>query len=301
MTEKIETSFIPWEIMINIINECQLKCVSCISRKLNEEKFQMPYNKVLKVIDKIAAHGIRNIHLTPTYGEPTSHNQFYKILEYIENHDGIDKVSFFTNFLDIDLDRIMKLTKTKMIISVYGDNEESYAKITGIQDSYKKFYDNMVLLLSKYRQEFLAVEFYLRNPELNKHSKLYTIMDIIVRANPIDFDGVGNHIVTEFMSVNGNWCGLFEEVSDKRIDKKKGICKYALMNNSIQPNGDVVFCGACMAKPTEDDIIGNIFEQSLYDIYKLSGKFSDIVYEQRHNNYTNSCKLCSEFHKLTEE
>jgi len=94
---------------------------------------------------------------------------------------------------------------------------------------------------------------------------------------------------------NGNWCGLVEDDTFSNqitMKEKSGPCWYAFIDNIVDVDGNIYLCGACdVERKTK---IGNLFEQSLDEIYDINGVYSKIINDQYENVYNGCCKECTE-------
>lgn len=278
----------PHTIMIQTLNTCQLACKNCfLEHGPLPVKEMMPLSIFKDIIDRCPDVG--HVHLTPIVGEPTIHPDIYEQLDYLSEKENILKISMFTNFLNVDVKRILKYSKLHLIISVYGSDSKMYLSHTQ-RNLFHLFFDNMNILYKNNFMNLRAIEFFMRAPLFDYQSTLGKMIQLMVKCRP-HRDGVGNFILESFW--NGNWCGEMA-VENLRKDKKEGICAYAPINNSIDVTGDVILCGACdILKTTK---IGNIFSESLEDIYR-SGPINRILENQKRNIYEGCCAKCSEFHK----
>jgi len=273
---------IPNQLMIQMIDACQLRCKNCYLEKFNIDLNIMKFEQFKHIINWTKGL-VEEIHLTPIVGEPTLHPKIYDMLDYLENDKHIKKIHMFTNLLDADVDRLNSYLKLHLIISVYGDSTNSYIEYT-TKNYFNKFYNNLPKLM-KFKGDCL--ELFIRNPNFKYNSKTGIILNILNSKN--------NTFIQECFW-NGNWCGEYEDVENKRVNKKVGICSYAPINNSIDVNGDIILCGACDILKTT--IIGNIYNQSIQEIYSEDSYVSEIYRLQKTGNYYGMCcEKCSEFHK----
>jgi MoaA/NifB/PqqE/SkfB family radical SAM enzyme len=250
-------------------------------------KENMSFSMFKQIVDM--CKGVKNFHLTPIVGESTLHKDIYLQLEYLSEKAEVEKIAMFTNFLHVDVQKLLSFKKLHLIISVYGDSPETYLKHTQ-KNNFSLFMKNMTQLYKSNFMNVRALEFFMRNQEFDYSSELGKMIALMVRCKSFS-DGKGNFIHESFW--NGNWCGEMQ-VENMRSDKKEGICSYAPINNSIDVNGDIILCGACDIKKTT--VIGNIFKESFEDIYN-DGPINKLFENQRKNIYEGCCAGCSEFHR----
>ncbi len=274
--------------MIQTINTCQLACNNCyLENGPMPIREYMDFDTFQNIIDR--CEGVENVHLTPIVGESTLHKDIFKQLDYLESKKTIKKVSMFTNFLNVDVKRLVQYKKLHLIISIYGSDKEMYLRHTN-KDKFDLFEANMNTLFKSNFLNLKAIEFFMRREDFDYSSDLGKKIKLMVKMKPFS-NGEGNFIYNLFW--NGNWCGEME-VQNMRSDKKEGICSYAPINNSIDTNGDIILCGACDIKKTTK--LGNIFEQDFTEIY-ATGPINRIFENQKKNIYEGCCANCSEFHR----
>lgn len=278
----------PDTLMLQTINVCQLACRNCyLENGALPVKEYMGFEVFKDIVDR--CEGVANWHLTPIVGESTLHKDIYRQLDYLSSKPGVQKIAMFTNFLDVDVQRLLSFKKLHLIISVYGSCGRSYREHTQ-KDKFERFERNVNELFKSNFMGIRALEFFMRNGNFDYESELGKKIKLMAKCKPFS-GGKGIFIHESFW--NGNWCGEMK-VENMRSDKKEGICAYAPINNSIDINGDVVLCGACDIKKTT--VIGNIFKQSFFDIYE-KGPVNRIFENQKKNIYEGSCAKCSEFHR----
>ncbi len=280
---------IPEQMMLNTINVCELQCNNCYLNEFTMSANIMNFSTFKKIVDKLDS--VKHIHLTPLVGEPTLHRDIIKQLKYLKERNF--EVSMFTNLLNFS-EKFLEFNNLNLIISIYGDNEYSYNNFTNTLCYWERFENNFDLVYTNV-ECFKSVEFFIRN-DLNLVSKLNMKMKTLTNVKPMNYDThTGTHIIENLW--NGNWCGEYANIVNQRIDKKiKGICTYALINNSVDSAGDIILCGACDIKKTTK--LGNIFNEDLKEIYSDIGKYSKILKNFNMGIYENTCcKKCSEFHQ----
>ncbi|MBP7795751.1 MAG: radical SAM protein [Elusimicrobiales bacterium] len=117
----------PDEVVIEITNRCNMKCLMCGVNKNNQST--LDYIEIKKVIDDTKKSGIKNIRFTG--GEPLLHPDILKILHY-------SKKNGFYVILNSVLTAERKIIKNltgdvdNVLVSIHGYNAESEKKITGM-------------------------------------------------------------------------------------------------------------------------------------------------------------------------
>lgn len=292
------------EIMFQTIGRCNLNCWFCAynfldEHRLNEvNKMYMSLDIFKQYVKKCINFGFDEFQLTPIIGEPLLDSTLLQKIEFLHSFKSLKRVSFFTNFIKIkeeELKQLLSFPKLTMTISVYGLDKEIYKNTTNV-DAFEIFENNIVLLSRIYKPTSIPIEFFIRCPWNDITNKLKTIIKILSKIKPFNVNYYKRNNLA-FLNWNGNWCGLIPNNTfpNQREDhNREGICWYSLIDNSIDPSGDIVLCGACDVE--KKTIIGNINKQTFDEIYSEDSKYADCLREQHSNKYTGCCKKCSEHH-----
>jgi radical SAM protein with 4Fe4S-binding SPASM domain len=244
------------------------------------------YEKFVETIDKLTDYGFNSIELTPNVGDLFLDPEFTSKLTYLENNPKIKSYTFVSNFLaatPLDIYQIVLSQKCDCAVSIYGYDQESYLKTTGI-DAFDKFFDVYTLISSKC-EDYENAEpftFYMRCstfedlPECRLKRGIRSMMKLGAKLENGE-------------TMNRNWGGMMND----NIGEKRGICSRVLAENGIYPNGDITACNCWDWK--KELIIGNMNEQSLDEIYGEKSKFSEILANQFRNKYIGPCIKCDDF------
>lgn len=261
---------IPPRIQFHTTNRCQLNCKFCAIDHEADETFMLMGN-FKSFAKKCIAYGIREYELTPIVGDPMLDVFLLKRIKFL-NQYGISKILFYTNLIRYgEIEEILLYEKVEVNISVYGGNREEYMKNTRC-DFYDIFKMNLNKLLT-----------YVRDMKMQDQVKLW------IRHEGKDYNPYirGNDIEKIIATGNNDW------KNPKTISQtgRKGICQFAIEDNCIFPNGDISICG--WFDIDKQTIIGNLYEQSLEEIYDSRGKYEHILEEQLEGKYTGICKNCT--------
>jgi sulfatase maturation enzyme AslB (radical SAM superfamily) len=236
------------------------------------------------------------VDMTPIAGELTLTPDWLKMLEYLYDKDEVVRFEYVTNFLDYDLQTLMKLLKFSdkfgLFISVYGYDRESFVQSTGV-DKWDEFIESITnlqqaMLLNKY--ECFPITFYFRGvayediPHNMFISKFLKALKIVSKGE-ITFD-------SSMANLNFNWAGQMEVPNPVpahvRVGADTPTCLHAIIQNCVLPDGDITLCG--MVDVNRKMIIGNIFNQSLKEIYGKGSLYASYI---EHNHPL--CSKCTEY------
>jgi hypothetical protein len=236
------------------------------------------------------------IDMTPIVGEITQTPDWLKMLEYLHKNDHIEKFDFVTNFLNysnLDILKLMEYSdKFSMIISVYGHDRQSFLENTG-EDRWFDFLESLtnlqeMIALRHYR--CFPITFYFRHRPFNefpKNSFAYKFIKAVqlISKTPVTFD-------SSMANLNHNWAGQVDVPAPvhahPRIGAHAPTCVHAILQNCVLPNGDITLCG--MNDFKSELIIGNLFHQSLKEIYSRDSKYA--LYTSHHPPL---CTKCTEY------
>lgn len=142
----------PFTIMFELTYQCNFKCPHCyLGESQDNKKKELTTNQIKKILDGLADIGVYRIGFTG--GEPLMRKDIFEILDYA-NKKGF-RFGLLTNGYFIDEKIVDKLKKTnvdKVDITFNGIDHETFAKLTGIEDSYEKVFGAINLLLKRKMQ-----------------------------------------------------------------------------------------------------------------------------------------------------
>jgi len=268
---------------------CQLKCKFCLNSYIHNrpdsEVFSLDQFK--KVVEMCVKFGFTRFDLTPNLGDFLLDKNHIEKLKFLEQVPEIEWYGFVTNFLNSSkelLEHIQNMKTGFVEPSVYGYNRKQYEENTG-RDYFNLFFKKLTDL-NKYIIDKninpARIRYYLRC-DTDIDSLLYKRISFIVQNYGAQME---NH---EF--INRNWAGQIPKQC--KIDVvKKGICAHAIVDNGIFTNGDVTLCNCWDTYKTL--IIGNIYKQSLEEIYSEDSIFGQYMKEQMVGIYRGICNNCDD-------
>lgn len=257
----------PYSAIIEIITKCNFNCEHCYIPEHTEE---MAYVKILNIVNQLYDIGVFEITLTG--GEIVLHSSFMDIVRYIRKK-GIRLIlmSNVSMLSEKHIKEIAELHVNSISTTLFSLNERTNDLITGKKQS-KDIVIQKVLLLKQY-----GVKVDIKVPIMKKNYEDYTdILDfckkngieisysvaITARTNgdrkPLEF-GLCQEQLNHFMEENDKK----SKNSYKRYENEEYLCSAVATNISIDVCGNV---SPCNSFPY---IYGNVFKNSLYDIWYI--------------------------------
>ncbi len=117
----------PNDIMIEVTNECNLKCITCYSHQDGREKKYMDFWVYKKIIDEIPEKETKTISLY-NYWEPLMHKQIWEFVSYAKQ-SWIKNIKIATNGTFLTTNKSVELIKSWLdyiSISIDGTSQDIY-------------------------------------------------------------------------------------------------------------------------------------------------------------------------------
>lgn len=130
----------PFSVLFELTAKCNMNCIHCYLQN-NHNAIQMTYERIIEIIDILYEKGI--LFLTFTGGEILTRKDFIDIYMYAKKRGFL--VELFTNgylFTDEIIDVLKEYPPLLVDISLYGSNEETYYKITGVKGAFEQVINN---------------------------------------------------------------------------------------------------------------------------------------------------------------
>jgi len=304
-------SFVPHPrkaICIETSGRCNLKCRFCAYPKRGPLGF-LNMDDFISAVTQASETGVRTIWLTPMLGEVFADPNLPEKLEYLEQFDGINAYSFYTNFIlcnDTTIQQFEKLKKlTSIHISIYGHDEDTFQRITQRPSSqFKKLQRNLLSLrrLLKNWQPIEGVHFSIRTlggitddnlPKTDLIQKLSELSEII---------NVDCMVATEY----DNWGGTLTSADTAPIGidlfdgtglYRAGACTLLFSGPRVASDKSV---HACACRDIDNSLlIGNLADSSLRDIISLQNPaYQKIIENQQSGRFSKNCQSCSMYRSV---
>lgn len=269
-------------------SSCQLNCNFCAKSFQSIPQVNLSLTKFYAIASILIDFGINQFELSPVVGESFLDPHILKRVSYLSSFDSVKKIVIFTNLLNYNLVRdVLSYPKVELNVSIYGADRTSYIDRTG-RNQHDLFVDNLFKFLKFVLDNNIKdqIVLYLRCPYEKK--KEYNLEDKFeVCYNVVKFSGIQIWEAEE----DTNWKKMLTSDSDPHNPERCGICKYAIEDNCVFPNGDISICG--WFDLNKQSIIGNIFKQSLEEIYSIKSRYFNLLMEQNEKIYQGICKGCT--------
>ena len=290
----------PNNIQISTTSTCTLNCEFCAKGAFTIPDFTLPMDTFKSYVDRCIEYGIRNFELSPCIGDPLCDPHIIDRVEYLNSKD-IDSVYFYTNLVlatERTFEMLSRFDKFKLYVSVYGDNPDRFLENTNA-DVFDEFIDNLDLLISNY--SIIIDELHMRfagwdEGKLNKvTSQFYRVLKKGLLSKVIKPEQLINK------TIHYNWTGnLSSDSLDKstpKVNGRKGVCHFALVDNGIYPDGQITMCHWFDVQ--KKMVIGDVHD--LTGTYMEDGTYQHIINEQDAGLYRSMCVNCQGYQGVCED
>lgn len=138
--EKWVKQRLPYSVLFELTARCNMNCVHCYLQNVHDTK-ELSYDKIIEIIDILYEKGI--VFLTFTGGKILLRKDFVDIYLYAKKKGFL--VELFTNgylFDDKIIDALAEYPPLLVDISLYGASENTYRKVTGLQNAFARVIQN---------------------------------------------------------------------------------------------------------------------------------------------------------------
>ncbi len=225
----------PLRIWIELVSDCNLKCVMCPNKELNEElKGFMDFELFKKIMDEIKS-SVFDIYLHHR-GESLLHPEFKKFLEYIGKFDIKTKLHTNGTLLTEEIAKSMISNKlSRLSFSFDGYTAKTYEKIR-VGAKFDEVVKNIIMiqrlkkeLNSKYPEVVIElIDF--PNSEISDKNKRKDFVKLFGEYKP-------DSIIIKKLH---NWAGYMKSM--KKMNKKPKPCTHLWNGLLILWNGTAMPC-----------------------------------------------------------
>lgn len=273
-----EALIFPKSILIETLNICQGECKFCPYQNIRagEKTTFLNFERYKEMIKEISYYDVKRLTLFDN-NEPLIDPRIYEFIKYAYDNLNDVELTLSTNGRLLSKEVLIKLKEsglTHLYVSIPTVNKENYYHLMGndiipILNLLKGIDDKK--LLKMIRIAVPKTKYY-EPSEMTKELGKYTIC-----AWDLEYRGAWNME------------SIFDEITD-HLDYT-GPCDRPLDQMVISSNGNVIIC--CRDWKYEN-IIGNIYENTLYEIWhnEKMTEIQKLIVEQNYNAI-NCCKDCN--------
>lgn len=136
LMRKAEAVGIRAQAFLEITTKCNFKCIHCFNRCLLKRK-ELTYNEICSVLDQLAGMGALLLRISG--GEAFIHNDFWKIIKYARKKEFIVRINSNGSLITSEIaQRLADLSISRVEISIYGMNEDTYKLVTNVSGAFRK-------------------------------------------------------------------------------------------------------------------------------------------------------------------
>ena len=282
-------------LQLELSSRCNERCIHCyIPNGKKNHGIDMPFERFKILVDEFTEMG--GINITLSGGEALLHKDFAKMLYYCREKDL--KISVLSNLINLTDEHIkaMKDTNVSIVqVSLYSMNPEIHDKITTIKGSFVKSKTAIERLIKHDIPVQISCPLMKANKdgyrevlEYAQSLKIKAQTDYIMMAQANkDTSNLANRlsleetetVINEILDYDLDYLKEFERVIPKDIEMQRDrerylaqpICGVGYDNCCVTANGDVYPCAGW-----QDYILGNVYEQSLKEIWETSEKIKNL-------------------------
>lgn len=276
------------------------KCHDCSPY---EAESCMSYGNFCSLLENISDFSDNAVISLSAWGEPLEHREILKMIEKVLSYEKFSLI-FETSALNVSTDfcdslkNILCNIKRKKSVHEWPDfmicvkldafSEQTYMKIHHgtVKGDFEKAmagvgllceavsFENPPLRAAVYPQFIRMNE---NEDELESFYRFWNDKQNVTR---------GNFIIQKYE----NFCNLLPQRKPCDLSPlERNVCWHLRRDMNILSNGDVTFC----RQGVFSNIIGNVFSQSLEEIWK---KTDEAVLMHKNQNYPKMCEKCDEFY-----
>lgn len=220
-----------YSVVFELTPNCNFNCVHCYLCNHHSSK-ELSFSEIVEILDILYDKGV--LFVTFTGGDIFTRSDFLQIYLYAKKKGFI--IELYTNGALIDDNIIKVLQKYPPLlvdISLYGANENTYKKVTGVSGAYKKVINAIdKLIKSGIRVSLKAPILNLYLDELDEMKKIATDRGIAFRAGFEISPSIDNDNSIQKYQVD-DYDGLKYEFTEYKDRPKKWLDSDWLSNNGV--------------------------------------------------------------------
>jgi len=276
----------PYDITIEVTNNCNLNCVFCARQKMSREKGFMSMDLYKNIIDEIASkRPFSYVHLYGI-GEPTIDPDIIERIVYAIQK-GVTNLIIFTNGKNLlENDFYKKLADTG--IGTIGIDVDAFTSDTYGRIRVGGSFDRLIAGIT-------ALNEYITENKLNTRVELaYQVYDAVNQAEFSQFQEWALEHDYEYKIVAMHqWAGLREDIEcqdSHRSHERQTPCSALWSSFMILWNGDVA---VCFQDANGCELMGNVANDAIETVWR--GKAKEKRKAHVKGTFTGLCKNCKEY------
>ena len=308
--EKWVKQRLPYSVLFELTARCNMNCVHCYLQNVHDTK-ELSYDKIIEIIDILYEKGI--VFLTFTGGEILLRKDFVDIYLYAKKKGFL--VELFTNgylFDDKIIDALAEYPPLLVDISLYGASENTYRKVTGLQNAFARVIQNckklkkagirvslkspiidltypeikdMQMLADKLQIPFVYTFEICNTIDRQDMPKMHQIS--LNKALEYEFANHYKQIQTEGRKSKSNYDEIINEL---RTNEKEYSCNVAVNSFVVDYNGKM--CPCMKLRHRGIKLEKNNYEKIWSDFKKYSAQIATMDYKCKGCEALYYCDVC---------
>lgn len=308
--EKWVKQRLPYSVLFELTARCNMNCVHCYLQNVHDTK-ELSYDKIIEIIDILYEKGI--VFLTFTGGEILLRKDFVDIYLYAKKKGFL--VELFTNgylFDDKIIDALAEYPPLLVDISLYGASENTYRKVTGLQNAFARVIQNckklkkagirvslkspiidltypeikdMQMLADKLQIPFVYTFEICNTIDRQDMPKMHQIS--LNKALEYEFANHYKQIQTEGRKSKSNYDEIINEL---RTNEKVYSCNVAVNSFAVDYNGKM--CPCMKLRHRGIKLEKNNYEKIWSDFKKYSAQIATMDYKCKGCEALYYCDVC---------
>lgn len=285
----------PNDIMIEVTNQCNLRCITCYSHQDDREKKYMSMKVFQSIVDGIPDPSNKTISLY-NYGEPLMHPDIGTMVTYAKKKH-IHRIKIATNGTFLSPKKSLELIHSWLdfiSISVDGTNQEIYEQFR-IWGNLMKVLQNIRTLVFLRNRMASALRIEVQFIIMSHNESQVRWIESLCRTLGVDVLRYKTVLIKEkkwsfLLPKNTEYSRYHNETSLWSCQKpKEGIV--------VNVDGKVIPCCYITGEDIENFTFGNVLDQSIVDIFQTEE--NQKLVEQISSDKTNIryCSSCNEWNQ----
>ena len=287
------------ELQFELTSRCNERCIHCyIPNGKKNAGYDMSFDKFKYILDQYADMG--GLHVTLSGGEALMNKDILKMLRYCREKDM--QISLLTNLISLKDEQIPVLKEVNLSlvqVSLYSMDAEIHDMITTVKGSFEK----TKAAIEKLHAADIPVQISCPVMKANKDGydkvmqyanslKMKSQTDYIMMAQAdLDTANLANRLsIDETEKVIRDIIDVDKDYKEETLEQEPlssipleeyaemPLCGAGFNNLCITVNGDVYPCSGW-----QDYVVGNVFKQSLKEIWENSPRLAEVRKVRRKN------------------